>query len=132
MRKFKFLSFILLSITLFSLTSCGDNKDDFNYPMETLYGTWQIISIKNISSDSYITWPFTTTTATFSSNGTYVGNGHFGNGSGTYTAKGNRITTYVDGEVYLIYVISLSGTTAELKLTDDNSSFIMYIKCTKK
>lgn len=129
MKKILFLMAILLP---FVFSSCGDDKDEFNYPLETLYGTWQISGVKTSESGSYISWPYETTTATFSSNGSYVGRGYFGNGSGTYKAKGNRITTYVDGETYLIYdVISLSGNTCELKVTSQDGSASVYLKCTK-
>ena len=54
----------------------------------------------------------------------------YGNGSGTYTVKGNTITTYVNGEVYIVYtLISLKDDVAELKL--DTGETVLWIKCVK-
>ena len=73
------------------------------------------------------------TSATFNSDGTYSGSGYFGNGSGTYTAKGNTITTFVSGQVYIVYtVLSLNGSTAELKMTMPGSDETLWIKCVKR
>ena len=115
-------------------SSCSSDKDEesFNYPMESLYGTWKISEYKTTESGSYTSWQLKTTTATFNSNGTYSGSGYFGNGSGTYTTKGNTLTTYVNGNVYIVYtVLSLSGSTAELKMTQPGSSDVLWVKCVK-
>ena len=45
MRKFKFLSFILLSLTLLALTSCGED-DVTGFDSSKLEGTWS--KIRNI------------------------------------------------------------------------------------
>ena len=131
----KLLLMMAIIIAPFALTSCGDDKDDnydFNYPLETLYGTWQVTHFKADAPDDYIEWLDEKTTATFYKNGKYYGEGAFGTGNGTYTAIGNRITTYVDGEVYYMYdVISLSGNTAELILSTTKLKPYCYIKCTK-
>jgi len=48
--------------------------------------------------------------ANFKSDGTYIGWGSLGNGTETWKLKGNTLTTYVDGEVYIIYKnITLNG-----------------------
>ena len=125
---------LVVAILCVGFVSCSsDDDDDFNYPMETLYGTWRMSEVKTSENGSYISWPMTPTSATFSSNGTYSGSGYFGNGTGTYVAKGNTITTYVEGEVYLVYtVLSLTGTTAELKMTMPGSDESLWVKCVKR
>lgn len=125
---------LMVAVLSVGFVSCSsDDDDDFNYSKEVLYGTWQMSDVKMSESGSYIKWPFQTTTATFKSDGTYSGSGYFGNGSGTYTAKGNSITTYVGGKVYMVYtVLSLTGSTSELKATLPNSNETIWIKCLKR
>jgi hypothetical protein len=136
--KNKYLYFVAIMVGTmfcFGFSSCSSNDDinDFNFPKESLYGTWKISEVKMPESSTYTSWPMEETTATFNSDGTYSGRGYFGNGSGTYSAKGNTITTYVSGNVYIVYtVLSLNGSTAELKMESPNSEEILWIKCVKK
>lgn len=135
MKKYylNMMTALMVAVLCVGFASCSsDDDDDFNFPKETLYGTWKMSEVKMSESASYINWPMKATTATFKSDGTYSGSGYFGNGSGTYTTKGNTITTYVNGNIYIVYtVLSLSGSTAELKMTNPNSSEILWIKCVK-
>ena len=137
MKKYylNMMTALMVAILSFGFASCSsdDDDDDFNYPKESLYGTWKMSEVKMSESGSYISWPMKATTATFNSDGTYSGSGYFGNGSGTYTAKGNTITTYVSGQVYIVYtVLSLNGSSAELKMTMPGSDEILWIKCVKR
>jgi len=137
MKKYylNMMTALMVAILSVGFASCSsdDDDDDFNYPKESLYGTWKMSEVKMSENDSYISWPMKATTATFNSDGTYSGSGYFGNGSGTYTAKGNTITTYVSDKVYIVYtVLSLSGSTAELKMTMPNSDKTLWIKCVKR
>lgn len=137
MKKYylSMMTTLMVAILSVGFASCSkdDDADDFNYPKETLYGTWKMSEVKMSETGSYVSWPMQATSATFNSDGTYSGRGYFGNGSGTYTAKGNTITTYVEGQVYLVYtVLSLTGSTAELKMTKPGSSETLWIKCVKR
>lgn len=126
---------LMAAVFSISITSCSkdDDDNDFNYPKESLYGTWKISQVKMSESGSYTNWPMKETIAKFNADGSYSGSGYFGDGSGTYTAKGNTITTYVNGKVYIVYtVLSLSGSTAELKMTMSGSDEALWIKCVKK
>lgn len=134
----KFLSMTLLLTAIFlTFSSCSnDDDDEFDFPMETLYGTWEGISINTDGSWTDITqYPFTefAFSIKFNSDGTYTGRGYFGNGSGTYTAKGKTIITYVNGKEYFRYEVkSLSGNIAELSMTVDGSKDAIDIKVRKK
>lgn len=76
---------------------------------------------------------FKPTYATFNADGTYYGSGEFGTGSGTYTAIGKTITTFVSGQEYLKYdVVSLTGTTAELVMSETGSTSTIKIKVAKQ
>ena len=42
----KFLSMTLLLTAMFlTFSACSSDDDDFDYPMDTLYGSWEGISI---------------------------------------------------------------------------------------
>ena len=129
MKKHLFLLLTLVVATV-AFVSCSNDDDDNQYNSD-LVGTWKITEVKTSQSGSYIDWPFKTTYATFKSDGTYYGSGYFGNGSGTWSIKGNTLNTYVGGELYASYeIITVTSTTAELKMSMDGES--IWIKCKKE
>lgn len=118
----KFLSMTLLIASLVCVfTSCSKEEEEtkFNYPMETLYGTWEATHIKTENSWSSLVWMGSKYqfSATFYDDGRYYGRGYFGTGWGTYKASGSIITTFVDGEEYYIYdVHSISNSVAHVSM----------------
>ena len=127
----KYLFFLLtLVVTSFAFVSCSDDDDDNQYN-SAIVGTWKITEVKKSQSGSYIEWPFQTTYASFKSDGTYYGSGYFGTGSGTWSIKGNKVNTYVGGELYASYeIISVTSTTSELKMSMGSDA--IWIKCKKE
>lgn len=135
MKKFLCMTLLLTAMFL-TFSACSSDDDDFDYPMDTLYGSWEGISINvnggwvNITEYPYTKFAFS---IRFNSDGTYSGRGYFGNGSGTYTAKGKTIITYVNGKEYLRYEVrSLSNNIAELSMTVDGSGETLEVKAKKK
>jgi len=120
----KLFGLMLLCATMFlSLYSCSDDET-FDYPMETLYGKWEGTGIYyegewiDLSNWMYQELSFS---IRFNEDGTYYGEGFFGNGHGTYKAVGKNITTYVDGKKYLTYYVkSLSNDKAEITMYDNS------------
>lgn len=134
----KLFSLILLcTACMFIFSSCSkEDGEDFDYPMETLYGTWEGTDMKvkdtwiDLTNILYSKFSFS---ITFHSDGTYYGKGYFGNGDGTYKAIGNMIYTYVDGEEYYSYKIkSLDNNKAELLMGVTGSDDWIEIKVEKK
>ena len=122
--------FLLLTLVVATFVSCSNDDDDNQYD-PAIVGTWKITEVKTSQSGTYINWPFKTTYASFKSDGTYYGSGYFGNGSGTWSIKGNTVNTYVDGDLYASYeIISVTSTTSELKMSMDGES--IWIKCKKE
>lgn len=116
------------------LSSCSNDDDDFDYPMDAIYGTWDVTDIK-VEGKWYdiTTYPYTkyAMSISFKSDGSYYGKGYFGNGSGTYTAKGKTIITYINGKEFAVYTVkSLSDKNAELTMTIDGE--VIDIKAVKK
>ena len=129
MKKQLFL-LLTLVVPTFAFVSCSNDDDDNQYD-PAIVGTWKITEVKTSQSGTYINWPFKTTYASFKSDGTYYGSGYFGNGSGTWSIKGNTVNTYVDGDLYASYeIISVTSTTSELKMSMDGES--IWIKCKKE
>lgn len=129
MKKYVFL-LLAIVVTSFAFISCSDDDDDNKYNSD-LVGTWKLTEVKMSQSESYISWPFRTTYASFKSDGTYYGSGYFGTGSGTWSVKGNTVNTYVDGKLYISYeIISVTSTTSELKMSMDDEA--IWIKCKKE
>ena len=112
----------MISIVCLGLIVTSCSKSKFNYPMESLYGKWNVTDIRLDNGWIDITvYPYTKfgMQITFYSDGTFYGSGYFGNGSGTYEAEGNIIQTYLNGEEYFRYQVkSLSNTKAELTMFD--------------
>ena len=126
---FKFWTFALIAIVSLSFVSCSDDSDS-PYSSD-IVGTWKLTEVKTSQSGSYISWPFEATYASFNSDGTYYGRGYFGYGSGTWKAKGNKVSTYVDDELFITYeILSVSGNNAELKMIIDGEA--ICIKCKKQ
>ena len=129
MKKQLFL-LLTLVVATFAFVSRSNDDDDNQYD-PAIVGTWKITEVKTSQSGTYINWPFKTTYASFKSDGTYYGSGYFGNGSGTWSIKGNTVNTYVDGDLYASYeIISVTSTTSELKMSMDGES--IWIKCKKE
>ena len=120
----KFLSMTLLFTAMFlTFSACSSDDDDFDYPMDTLYGSWEGISINVNGGWVNITeYPYTKFAFSISFNS-----------SGTYTAKGKTIITYVNNKEYLRYEVkSLSNNIAELSMTVDGSGETLEVKAKKK
>lgn len=109
-----------------SFTSCSDDDEDVKFSKEYLYGTWELVEV-NFGDGWYnlTEWPYSYYSAeiTFYENGSYYGDGYFGNGRGTYKTHGNTITTYIGGEVYFIYKVSeLSGSYMRGTMSDGSDT----------
>lgn len=134
--KSRLLLLLLILSTVF--TACNKDEDDekFDYDRDLLIGKWRITHIE--LKDGYVDitkYPYTLTIdptyATFNSDGTFEGEGYFGDGTGTYKAIGKIITCYIDKEEYAKYeVLSLTGTICELKATIDGET--IKVKCKKQ
>lgn len=126
-------------VVAFSGCSKSDEPNGFDYPQETLHGTWRVTHVEQKDGSmfdvttSFAESVFEPTYATFKADGTYSGRGYFGNGSGTYKAQGKTITCFIEGVEYLKYdVLSLSGKQCELKMYQTGSTSSIKIRCEKQ
>lgn len=124
-----------MAIIMPVLFSSCSKEEQFDYPMESLYGKWEGTDIKSedrwidITSDFFYDFHFS---VTFYDDGSYYGEGYFGTGYGTYEAKGDVIYTYVDDMPYMNYrVISLNGSNAELEMFTDDTEVTIGLKVRK-
>jgi hypothetical protein len=132
---------VIFILAVLPLLFAGCSKDEepakFDYDLNLLYGEWRVSHIWSADGDyvdvtsGFMLLIFEPTYATFNPNGTYSGSGHYGDGSGTYTAVGKTITTYISGQEFVKYdVIGLSGSTCELRMY--GSGYNTKIKCKKQ
>lgn len=128
----------LFTILVFTVTtlflSC--NRNEFDYPMDTIYGTWEGIELGvdgnwiDLTDSFFSEFRFS---ITFYEDGTYYGRGYFGTGSGTYRAKDDIIYTYVDDKPYRNYrVLSLNNNRAELEMFVDGAEGTINLKVEKQ
>lgn len=129
MKKFKFALWAIVALlTCCGFAACSDDDKD-NPTLTDIVGTWKLSEVST-DGETYIPWPYTRTTATFKSDGTYSGQGYFGNGSGNWKQSGKTIITYVDGEEYMRYEVKeLSTSTCTLVMKQGGSS--LWAKCVK-
>lgn len=131
MKKYLFFLITLLVMSFAFISCSSDDDDDSSFDKSLIVGTWEMTEVKLSQSGTYMDWPYRKTYASFKADGSYFGSGYFGTGSGTWSIKGNRLNTYVDGELYASYeIISANSTTAEMKMTLGDES--IWIKCKKK
>lgn len=116
------------------ISSCS-KEEQFDYPMETVYGKWEGTNIKiddrwiDVTDYFFSEFQFS---ITFYRDGKYYGEGYFGTGYGTYKAKGNIIYTYVGDKPYRNYrIISLNDSTAELEMFVDGAEGTIGLKVRK-
>ena len=115
MKKFfSFLTIALIAICAFSFASCSSDDDDETFSTSDVVGTWVTTSVQTSDGNWVdLTKPLYASQrayANFKSDGTYIGWGALGNGTGTWKLKGKTLITYVDGEVYITYKnLTLNG-----------------------
>ncbi len=112
--------------------SCSSSDDEprvFDYPMETVYGTWDLVAMQQSGSGEWIdltTEAYASYRAyiTFKPDGTFSGREFTHAWSGTYAANGNTIIVYENGEEYLRYIVrSVSGNIMEGTQVQKNGAY---------
>ncbi len=130
-KQLNWMLFLLVSLFALPIQSCKSDKND-EPAKNDIIGTWKLIEVSTNAGVTFTSWPFMTTTATFNDNGTYSGEGYFGNGSGTWKQSGNMIITYVDGtEFYRYEVKELTSSTCTLIMSSNKTETTIWIKCIK-
>lgn len=127
MKKYLFV----LAVATATILGCGkDGEIGPESPYKSsIVGTWELTHFNGISVASMPDVFTKTTTITFGNDGSYLGRGIFGDGSGTYVLTGSTVKTYIDGELYHTYeIISLSGNVVEAKMTDSSSTATIKAK----
>jgi len=127
------LTIVAVTMCAFSFVSCS-NDDDDNLSTADVVGIWMTTSVQidgkwvDLTSSLYESQR---AYANFKSDGTYVGWGSLGNGSGTWKLEGRTLTTYVSGKVYITYSnIVLNGS--EMSGTMSQGSTSMNFKAKKQ
>lgn len=112
--------------------STGADEDATEIDRSKLYGTWEIVNAK-FAADAIMTpWEYEKTTATFKENGVYEGEGHFGDGSGTYSVSGNVINVLVNNLPFIDYnVTTQADSSATMIATFRSNGQKVWMDCKK-
>lgn len=134
MKKTLFPLLLVVVLPMLFIGCSNHNQPTFDYDIKILHGKWRITHVEQKDGSMFdVTTAiaekvFKPTYATFNQDGTYTGIGAFGYGSGTYTAIGKTITTFISGEQYLKYnVVSLTESRAELIMSQTGSTSTMNL-----
>lgn len=122
--------YLMLFVVVATLIGCSKDEKEPESPYKTsIVGTWELTHFNGSAVSSMPEVFNRETTITFGSNGSYSGQGIFGNGSGTYSLSGSIAKTYIDGELYHTYdVISIKDNVVEAKMTDASSTATIKAK----
>ncbi len=127
MKNVLLATMIMLVGASFVSCSSDDDDDKYGFTKADVVGTWETTAVQLqggtwIDLTSYL-YHDKRAYAKFNSDGTYRGWGSLGNGSGTWELKGNTLTTYVDGQIYITYTnIVLNGDEMSGTMTDKSAS----------
>lgn len=125
MKKILVSMFVAIA-AMVTFSACSSNDDEEAVSNDVVVGAWVTTSVE-VDGKWYdvTTYPYSrfSASATFYSDGTYYGRGSLGTGRGTWKLSGATITTYVDGEAYIIYkVLSLKDNTMEGTMSQGGTS----------
>lgn len=116
------LFYLMLMISLLCFTSCSNEKDEFYWPLESIYGTWNMISFENGGNWFDLTSPELShlqASATFFSEGKVYYTGSMGTGYRTYKAYENKIRVNAGKDIKITYeVVTLNGNQAEVYINN--------------
>ncbi|MDD2474934.1 MAG: hypothetical protein PHI32_03370 [Dysgonamonadaceae bacterium] len=121
---------ILFALAIMPLLVMGCSSDDvdelpkseFDHDIELLYGQWRATAVEIMEgvkidlTDEEVEKEVPPTYVTFEKNGAFSSEGVLGNGKGTYTAKGKKITTVMGDEELILDMTSLKAAEAKIVL----------------
>lgn len=108
----EFLKYFFVAILFAISTACGKTGEgdepasDYDLNREDIIGEWDIKQAK-FDKDAIMTdWTLETTTFNFQENGFFEAKGYFGNGTGSFSIKGNSISTNINNQPFIDFVVN--------------------------
>lgn len=104
--------YLFVAILFAISTACGKTGDgdepSSNYDLnrEDIIGEWYIKQAKFDKAATMTDWDLESTTFTFKENGYFEATGHFGSGSGSFSIKGSKISTIVNNQPFIDFVVN--------------------------
>ena len=96
---------------------------------QKVVGTWKLTAWRDSETSSFVAWQGTNTTFTFTAAGKYTSIGYFGDGYGSYTLNGNRMTFYyADNFEPLASVDIVSASDNEIVILYEQNYYFKFKK----
>lgn len=131
MKKIMYLSKLLLTVFLLSLTSCGDDNNGTGSStgdvISKAIGTWMCIQSTDTQQGSSYYGMMVGKEVTVYANGTYSSTSTSFGLSGTYSASGNKITAHSDGGATFVVTVTFNGDYMEWNGTASNGVTFRYV-----
>lgn len=141
-RRLKIFLLLLLGPLMWGCGADGDestkkpsdqpapNPEQIVLKVEDVVGCWVVSQVKFEADGAWSEWPYEATSATFFSDGSYVGEGYFGYGEGRYLVTGNTIKTTVDNTPYITYkVFSIGEESAQMEAQLHHYDTTIWMTC---
>lgn len=131
MKKIMYLSKLLLTVFLLSLTSCGDDNDGTESStgdvISKAIGTWMCTQSTDTQQGSSYYGMMVGKEVTVYANGTYSSTSTSFGLSGTYSASGNKITAHSDTGATFVVTVTFNGDYMEWNGTASNGVTFRYV-----
>ncbi len=102
--------YLFVAILFAISTACGKTGDEpsSNYDLnrQDIIGEWYIKQAKFDKAATMTDWDLESTTFTFKENGYFETSGYFGNGSGSFSIEKSKISTTVNNQPYVDFVVN--------------------------
>lgn len=108
----KVFRYILFALLPFFLYACGKDggqeepKSDYNLNRADIIGEWEIKQAKFDKDATMTDWALETTSFNFQENGFFEAKGYFGNGSGSFSINGSHISTIINNQPFIDFVVN--------------------------
>ena len=108
----KVIQNILFALLAVSLYACGkeggqeEPTSDYNLNRADIIGEWDIKQAKFDKDATMTDWALETTTFNFQENGFFEAKGYFGNGTGSFSISGSRISTNINNQPFIDFVVN--------------------------
>lgn len=108
-KVIQYILFVLLAVFLYACGKDGGQEEptsDYNLNRADIIGQWEIKQAKFDKDATMTDWALETTSFNFQENGFFEAKGYFGNGTGSFSINGSRISTSINNQPFIDFVVN--------------------------